>query len=71
MKVTYQAISVVSGLNMCKNSGVLASNTGACSMSYGPCNSAFLEFCYIACRNVLTECDLALLEGSLYRFHQD
>ena len=41
MKVTYQAISVVSGLNMCENSGVLASNTGARSMSYGLCNSGF------------------------------
>ena len=26
-------------LNMCENSGVLASNTGARPMSYGPCNS--------------------------------
>ena len=32
---------------------------------------AFLEFCYIARRNVLTERDLAALEGALYRFHQD
>ena len=31
----------------------------------------FLEFCYIARRNVLTEHDLAALEDSLYRFHQD
>lgn len=32
---------------------------------------AFLEFCYIARRNVLTEQDLSALEDALYRFHQD
>lgn len=32
---------------------------------------AFLEFCYIARRNVLTERDLAALEDALYRFHQN
>jgi hypothetical protein len=32
---------------------------------------AFLEFCYIARRNVLTERDLAELEDALYRFHQN
>jgi hypothetical protein len=32
---------------------------------------AFLEFCYIAHRNVLTGNDLAALEDALYRFHQD
>jgi hypothetical protein len=32
---------------------------------------AFLEFCYIARQNVLTEHDLARLEATLHRFHQD
>ena len=32
---------------------------------------AFLEFCYIARRNALTEHDLAALEDALHRFHQD
>src|SRR6266540_4349201 len=31
---------------------------------------AFLEFCYIACRNVLTENDLDQLHDALSRFHQ-
>jgi hypothetical protein len=32
---------------------------------------AFLEFCYIARRNVLTERDLAALEDALHRFRQE
>ena len=32
---------------------------------------AFLEFCYIARRNVLTERDLTALVDALHRFHQD
>ena len=32
---------------------------------------AFLEFCYIACQNVLTEHDLATLEDALSHFHED
>lgn len=31
---------------------------------------AFLEFCYIARKNVLTECDLSELQSALTRFHQ-
>lgn len=40
-----------------------------CGMVSAIC--AFLEFCYIARRNVLTEHDPAALEDALYRFQQD
>ncbi|KAF9787407.1 hypothetical protein BJ322DRAFT_1107473 [Thelephora terrestris] len=32
--------------------------------------SAFLEFCYIACRNIITEDSLKQLDSVLLRFHE-